>query len=109
MFGATSSTVEKEKPEGLSGGVLLWIQVMLALVLGWFGVSALLNVLRESRDRDAATVQGYIDSHRQEDEHRQPAAKAVSAPATPVKAKGAIAAPATNVRSQPKAADQRVR
>jgi hypothetical protein len=113
MHSAASSSVEKGKPEGLSSGFLLWIQMVLALVLGWFGVNALLDVLRESRDRDAATVQGYIDSHRQEDEHRQPApqaaVKAVSAPASPVKARGVIAAPATNSRPQQNTADQRVR
>jgi len=119
MHGVASSSVEKGKPEGLAGGVLLAIQVVLALVLGWFGVNALLDVVRESRHQDEATVQGFIDSHRQEDEHRQAATpsavKAVAAPVSTVKAKGVLASPPAKAQPQPsgrhdaKAADQKIR
>jgi hypothetical protein len=91
MSGTVSSSVEKERPRLAFPGNPMVLYVALTAVLGWLGVNALMDAIRESRERDAATVQGFLDSRPADDDHRHPAVvtpvKAVPAPANATAAK----------------------
>jgi hypothetical protein len=86
----------KGKPGVFPARMLSLIEVLLVLVAGWLGIRALLDFVIETRNRDAATVQGYLDSRPQEEEHL-PAAPAVALPvkAVPVAAVKARSRPAS--------------
>ncbi|HWB05862.1 MAG TPA: hypothetical protein VG796_22770 [Verrucomicrobiales bacterium] len=87
MSTAVTPSVGTGKPEASSrGDVAVFIQVVLALVLGWLGVNALMETILESRARDAAAAQEFFDSRRQEDHSPAAAAPAKATPQPVAKA-----------------------
>ena len=69
MSGTVSSSIEKERPRLVFHGNPMVLYVALAVILGWLGVNALVDAIRESRERDAATMQGFFDSRPAEEGH----------------------------------------
>jgi hypothetical protein len=103
MRGAASSVEEKGKPGAFALRMLALIEVLFLLVAGGLGVRGLLEVLNDTRDRDAATVQGYLEPRPQEElkhVHAMPVNTTQAIAGIAVKTKGKAAVPAATPPAQ---------